>query len=113
MQAHRQEYVRQIHEHHEETSNPSVVIEVASEHEGNCDEVMGHHLPVVLTMGLRVEDEDLVAVKCALCEIIKLEGSCKGYMGIIYPDGYGVQKFGWEIEVNPLIAVSARRERPK
>lgn len=64
--------------------------------------MMSHHLPVVLPVGLRVQDKDLVKIESTLGKIVEFECACKGYMRVFGPDVNGVQDVCGEVEVYPL-----------
>ena len=80
------------------------MVGVAAEHERDCYDVVGHHLPVVLATRLGIEDKDLVQVEGALCQIIELERARQGDVGITHPDIHRVQHGRREISVDVLDA---------
>ena len=57
---HWQEDVTPIHEDHDDASHTREVSEVAPKHEDHGDNVVGHHLYVILSSGLSIENQDLV-----------------------------------------------------
>ena len=63
--------------------------------------MVGHHLPMILAVGLRVEDQNLMEIKCALSEIIDLEGRGEGSVWVTDPHASRVQDFCREVEVHP------------
>ena len=81
--AHGQEDVAVIHEDQNETPDASKVADVAEGDECDGDDVVGHHLHVVLAARLGVEDEDLVQVKSGLGEVIELDGSREGGVWVV------------------------------
>jgi hypothetical protein len=93
-ETHRQENVAEVHEHHHKTSNTCVVVEVATKHESDRNNMVGHHLPVVLPTCLRIEDQDLVEIECGLGKVVELQRTSQRDMGIIRPHVYRVQDVG-------------------
>ena len=65
--------------------------------------MVGHHLPVIFTVFFSIENQDLVHVEGTLSEIVELERTSKGYMGIIYPNIHRIQQGGREAVVNVLL----------
>ena len=61
--AHREDGITPVHDEHDETSNPSEVIRVAENHESNGNNMVGHHLPVVLSTSFGIDDKDRMEVK--------------------------------------------------
>lgn len=61
--------------------------------------MVGHHLPVVLAVGLRIQNEYLVSVKGALGEVVELERACKRYVGVVYPCVDGVEDLSRDVAV--------------
>ena len=98
----RQEDVTSIHEDHDETSNTRVVVEVASDHERDRNDMVRHHLPVVRPAGLRIEDEDLVHVERGLEQVIELDRASQGYMGVVGPRIDRVQEIRRQVPVDIL-----------
>ena len=98
----RQEDVTSIHEDHDETSNTCVVVEVASDHERDRNDMVRHHLPVVRPAGLRIEDEDLMHVERGLEQVVELDGAGQGYMGIMCPHIDRVEDVRGQTRVNVL-----------
>jgi hypothetical protein len=54
--AYRKPDVAPVHEHHDHASDSGKVVEVAADHEGDGDDMVDHHLPVVLAASLSVEE---------------------------------------------------------
>ena len=87
---HGEDEVTTVHDEHDGAAYTREVVRVAEGNEGDGHDVVCHHLPVVLSARLRVEDEYLVQIICSLKKIIELDGPGKGYIGITYPDVYRV-----------------------
>ncbi len=105
MGTHGQKTVTEIHEDQDEAADASVVVEVTRDLEGDGDNMVAHHLPVVLSPGLGVEHKYLVQVACSLEEVVKLDGACERCVGITSPDGDWVQDGGREVSVYVLRTV--------
>ena len=81
--AHGQEDVAVVHEDQDETPYASKIAYVTEGDECDGDDVVGHHLHVVLATRLGVEDEDLVQVKSGLGEVVELDGSREGCVWVV------------------------------
>lgn len=64
---------------------------VALEHQGHSDDVVSHHLPMILPLGLSIEDEDSVKIESRLVQIIELDGCSEGEMGVTREGGLWVK----------------------
>jgi diacylglycerol kinase family enzyme len=53
---HWEEYIAAIHEHHYNASNTRKVSKVAAHHKNHCDDVVGHHLDVIFSSSLGIDD---------------------------------------------------------
>jgi hypothetical protein len=100
--AYRQENIRSIHENHDQAPNASKVVGVTAGDEDNGDDMVGHHLPVVLAPGLGIKNKDLVEIGGKLEEIVELDRTGKRNMRVVYPHVYGIEDTGWEIVVDVL-----------
>ena len=58
--AYGKEYVNQIHKDQDQVTDTCLVVVVRARDEGNGDEVVGQHLPMVLAAFLNVDNKDLL-----------------------------------------------------
>ena len=65
-----EENVAPIHQYHDNTTHPGEISEIAGNHQDHSDYMVSHHLYVVLSSSLSIENEDLVHVESSLGEII-------------------------------------------
>lgn len=91
-----EEDVAQVHEAHDQTADASEVVRVAGDDERTGDNVVGHHLPVIFSRGLRVDDEEQVEVKCGLHHVVEFYGAWEGYVGVAGP------KVGGKVHIDIL-----------
>lgn len=99
---HRQEDITTVHQHHDKAPNPREIVSVTCKHEYDGDNMMRHHLDMILPSGLGIEDQYLMKVEGSLDEVIKLEGTSKGEMGVIRPQICWVQDTGRKVMMHIL-----------
>lgn len=58
----RQPDVAPVHDEHYKTSDARVEAGVAPDHKGDGNDMVCHHLPMVLATSLRIDDKNLVAI---------------------------------------------------
>lgn len=58
--AYRQENIDQVHQDEDQVTDPGLVVVVGAGDQGDGNEVVGQHLPVVLAALLNVDDQDLL-----------------------------------------------------
>ena len=69
--------------------------------------MMCHHLPVVFSPGLCIDDQNLVEVERGLEEVVELDRASKGYVGVVSPDVDWVQHGRRQVPMNILRKVSS------
>ena len=99
MKAYREENIAPVHQDHDKTTDARVVVEVASDHENDRNDMVRHHLPVVLPPCLSIEYEHLVHVESRLQQVVEFDWTSKGYMGVVCPD------IDWVEDVRGQVAV--------
>lgn len=52
--------------------------------------MVGHHLPVVFPSNFGIEDQHLMDVVGSLQEVVKLDRASEGNVGVVAPQGPGV-----------------------
>ena len=81
MWTYREENVSKIEQHQNQVAHSVVVVSVRSNNQGNSDEVVRQHLPMVLATLFDVDNEDLLKPKGPLTQYIRFldmrELSCR------------------------------------
>lgn len=64
--------------------------------------MMGHHLPMVLSLRFGIKDENLVQVERELGNVVEFDGASKGHMRILNPHVDWIQELRRTVSMNPL-----------
>lgn len=64
--------------------------------------MMGHHLVMILSPSLGIEDQHLVKIEGGLGKVIKLDGASQGDVRVIQPQVYGIQHSGRKVVMHIL-----------
>lgn len=64
--------------------------------------MMGHHLVMVFSSCLRIENKHLVYIKSKLRQIVDFYRGCERDVRVVNPDINRVEQFSWEITVDVL-----------
>jgi hypothetical protein len=62
-----------IHQTQDDVANLGLVVAVAANQEQTCDDVVGEHLPMILSALFNINDQDLLQPKAELSQIVELE----------------------------------------
>jgi hypothetical protein len=92
-----QKNVTPIHKHHNQTSNAGKIICIAGDYQNDSDDMVSHHLPVVLPWGFSIEKEHSMNVERYLHKVVQLDYTSEGYVRISCPEVRG------QVVVNILI----------
>lgn len=77
--------VTPVHNHHDEASNASEAAEVTCNHQGDCDNMMGHHLHMVFSPFFSVDDQNLMEVEGSLCKVVEFYWTGEVNVGVAHP----------------------------
>ena len=91
-------HVTEIHQDEDQRPNASEMIKVTGTDEDDGDEMMGHHLPVIFSVGFGVENEDLMEPKRELSEVVDFDFDGDGDVtaGITHPTVNRIPCLCWE-----------------
>ena len=97
-----EENIRTVHQHHDNAPNASEIASIARNHEYDGDDMMDHHLDVILSPSLSIEDQHLVEVKGDLGKIIKFDGTRQGDVRVVQPQVCRIHHSGGKVVMDIL-----------
>jgi hypothetical protein len=68
--AHWEENIAPVHEDHNDAPSSCEIGEIARYHKNYGDNVVRHHLPMIFSTSLSIEDKNLVGVKGSLRQVV-------------------------------------------
>jgi hypothetical protein len=77
-ETYREHQIDDIHQTQDDIADLCLVVAVAANQEQTCDDVVGEHLPMILSALFNVDDQDLLQPKAELSQIVELEKTSHG-----------------------------------
>lgn len=69
----REDQIDYIHQTQDDIANLGLVVAVAANQKQTCDDVVGEHLPMILSALLNVDDQNLLQPEAELSQVVQLE----------------------------------------
>lgn len=99
---HGKPYVAPIHQNQEHAPYSREVGVITSANKGNSNDVVGHHLNMVLSLRFGIENQYLMNIECCLKQVIEFDGGRNWNVRIICPKRRAVVYGGRKIKVEVL-----------
>lgn len=77
-ETYRENQIDDIHQTQDDIADLGLVVAVAANQEQTCNDVVGEHLPMVLSALFHIDDHDLLQPEAELSEVVEFEKTSHG-----------------------------------